>query len=160
MERDDDMVLALDRYLTTVTAPPERPGTGREESRLNIVVIFTSADATIAALKTAGMLAASLGTRITLVIPQVVPYPLPLTSPPVLLDFQENRFREIAKESLVDIQLNLYLCRDAIHTLKTVLATHSLVVVGGRRRWWRTREKTMAHKLKNAGHEVIFAEMD
>ena len=53
----------------------------------------------------AGTLAESLDAQIILAVPQVVPYPLPLTSPPVLLDVQENHFREIAKESPVNIRV-------------------------------------------------------
>lgn len=151
------MSLAIDRRLTTAIGLPE--GSTAEESGLNIVVIFTSVDATVAALKRAGTLAESLGARITLVSPQVVPYPLPLTSPPVLLDFQEKRFREIAAESPVDIRVQLYLCRDELDTLKKVLRPHSLVIIGGRRRWWPTREQKLARKLQK-GHEVIFAETE
>src|SRR5262245_6477103 len=106
MERNTDMSLAVDRCLTDrlVTEPPAQ----RDESKLNIVVIFTSAAATTAALKKAGALADSLSARITLIVPQVVPYPLPLTSPPVVQDFQENRFRDIAAESPVETQVQLY----------------------------------------------------
>ena len=50
---------------------------------LNIAVIFTSVESTLAALKEAGNLANHLGARIMLVVPQVVPYPLPLDGPPV-----------------------------------------------------------------------------
>ena len=152
------MPLALDRQLTTVTGLPERPGTDQEESRLNIVVIFTSLRATITALMRAGTLAGNLNAQITLVVPQVVPYPLPLTSPPVLLDFQENRFREIAKASPVNIRVQLYLCRDTLDTLSRVLKPRSLIVVGGRKRFWPTQEKRLARWLRHAGHEVIFAE--
>jgi hypothetical protein len=105
-------------------------------------------------------LAESLGARITLVVPQVVPYPLPLTSPPVLLEFQENRFREIASESPVDIRVHLYLCRDGLETLKKVLKPRSLVVIGVRKRLWPTREKSLVRKLRRAGHEVIFTETE
>ena len=103
MGKEKDMALAVDRRLTTEIELPERPAT--EGSLLNITVIFTTVDATIAALKRASILAESLGARITLVSPQIVPYPLPLASPPVLLDFQERRFREIAAESAVDIRV-------------------------------------------------------
>jgi hypothetical protein len=158
MERNNKMSLALDQRLSTTTRLPQLPETDQEESRLNIIVVSTSVDTTVTALKRAGTLAESLGARITLVVPQVVPYPLPLTSPPVLLDFQERRFREIASETPADIQVRLYLCRDAVDTLKTVLRPHSLIILGGRRRWWPTREKSLARKLRRAGHEVIFIE--
>src|SRR5262245_37527531 len=116
MERYRDMSLALDRSL--ITGRPESPAGPLEESRLNIVVIFTSTAATTAALKKASRLADSLSARVTLVVPQVVPYPLPLTSPPVLLDFQENRFRDIAAQSPVDTRVQLYLCRDELDMLR------------------------------------------
>ena len=153
------MSLALERRLVTATSLPEISIRKHEGSRLDVVVIPTSVDATVMALKRAGALAESLGARITLVVPQVVPYPLPLTSPPVLLDFQERRFAEIAKESPVEIRVQLYLCRDQLETLGKVLRPHSLVVIGGRRRWWRTREEKLARKLQ-AGHEVIFTETE
>jgi hypothetical protein len=152
------MLLALDRRLTTASGFPEQTGTDQEESRLNVVVIFTSLNATVAALKRAGTLAESLNAQITLIVPQVVPYPLPLTSPPVPLDFQENCFREIAKESPVNIRVQLYLCRDTLETLNRVLKPRSLIVVGGRKRFWPSREKRLVRRLRHAGHEVIFTE--
>ncbi len=144
-----------------------RPETGRvdtetpaeQASPLNIVVIFTSLRATIFALKKAGDLAENLGGRITLLVPQIVPYPLPLTCPPVSLDFQEKRFTEIAAGSSVDICVQLYLCRDEWETLKAALQVHSLVVLGLRRRWWPSHERTLARKLRRAGHEVVVVDM-
>jgi hypothetical protein len=152
------MSLALNRSLNAEIARPETTATEGQEPSLNISVIFTSVSGTISALKRAGTLAESLGARITLLVPQVVPYPLPLTSPPVLLEFQENRFREIAAESPVDIRVKLYLCRDGLETLKRALKPRSLIVVGGRKRFWPTREKSLVRKLRRAGHEVIFSE--
>jgi len=151
------MLLVLDRQPTVVPGHPQRLGEP-QESRLNIVVIFTSSSATIAALMRAGSLAKSLNADIKLVVPQVVPFPLPLTSPPVLLDFQESRFREIAEGSPVEIRVHLYLCRDKLETLKEVLQPRSLVVVGGRKRVWPTREERLARRLRRAGHDVIFTE--
>jgi hypothetical protein len=159
--KENEMSPAFARRLTTAPgASSERPGIDQQDSRLSVIVISTSVDATIVALKRAGRLAESLGAQITLLVPQVVPYPLPLTSPPVLLDFQERHFREIASESPVEIQMRLYLCRDALQTLKAVLDAHSLIVVGGQRRWWPTREESLARKLRRMGHEVIFTETD
>jgi len=127
---------------------------------LDVSVVFTSTKATAAALRTASMLADSLNARIKLVAPQVVPHPLPLDSPPILLDFSESHLREIAKNSPVETTVQIYLCRDALNTLKTVLPPHSVVVIGGRRRWWRTREQSLAASLHGAGHEVIFTETE
>jgi hypothetical protein len=128
--------------------------------RLNIDVVFTSMDTTLAALKKAAALADRLGARITLLVPQVVPYPLPLESPPVLLEWNERRFRVIAEECPVETTVHIYLCRDRVQTLLAVLRPDSLVVVGGRKRWWPTPESSLARRLRRGGHKVVFAEAE
>ncbi len=77
----------------------------------------------------------------------------------MLTEFNERRFRVIASESPVETVVCLYLCRDRCETLARVLAPRSLVVVGGRKGWWPTKEKRLALRLSHAGHEVIFEEM-
>ena len=156
----NDMSLALERVLATAPGFSAPPAIGETESRLNVAVIFTSVQSTLAALKKAGALANRLSGRITLVVPQVVPYPLPLTSPPVLLDWNEKRFRVIAGESPVETTVQIYLCRDRLETLTAVLSPRSLVVVGGPKRWWPTAEKRLARTLRRAGHEVILTETE
>jgi hypothetical protein len=151
------MALALERMIAPVTGVPAPRFTEETDSKLDISVVFTSVDATLTALKEAASLANSLGGRITLIVPQIVPYPLPLTSPPVLVDFNERRLRVIANNCRVETRVSIYLCRDSLETLNSVLKPHSLVVVGSRRRWW-TAEKRLAAKLRRAGHEVVITE--
>jgi hypothetical protein len=160
MEARKEMSLAYECRLKPATGMPDQPAGEGAESRLNIDVVFTSVEATLAALRKAGALASRLNAQVTLLVPQVVPYPAPLTSPPVLLDFSERRFRVIAGECPVETKVQLYLCRDAWETLSCALKPRSLVVIGGRARWWPTREKRLAKKLRRAGHEVVFAEME
>jgi hypothetical protein len=139
---------------------PDRPPVGEAQPRLNVFVVFTSVQATLAALKEAGRLAAQLRGRIILMELQVVPYPLPLTRPPVAMDWNERRLRLIAGESRVETIVHVYLCRDDRQTLENVLGPHSLVVVGGRKRWWPTREQRLARGLRQHGHEVILIETE
>ena len=160
VEAKNDMSLALKRVLAPAPGFPRPPAIVETESRLNVAVIFTSVQSTLAALKKAGALANRLSGRITLVVPQVVPYPLPLTSPPVLVDWNEKRFRVIAGQSPVETTVQIYLCRDRLETLTAVLSPRSLVVVGGPKRWWPTAEKRLARTLRRAGHEVIFTETE
>jgi len=154
------MALAFERRLIPHTTRPIEPARHDAEHQLEITVVFTSAPATTAALKKAGALASKLRAHVTVVVPQIVPHPLPLESPPVLLDFSERRFAEIAKASPVDTMVRLYLCRDPLETIKAALRPHSLVVIGGRWRWWPTPEKRLARKLRREGHEVIFTESE
>src|ERR1700689_1924577 len=106
------MALALERMIAPVTGVPAPWFSEETDSKLDISVVFTSVDATLTALKEAANLAGSLGGRITLIVPQIVPYPLPLTSPPVLVDFSERRLRVIANNCRVETRVSIYLCRD------------------------------------------------
>ncbi len=128
-----------------------------ENSGFEVYVIFTSISATLLALKRATELARDLNARIRLLVSQTVPYPLPLTSPPVLSQFSEQRFREIATRQKIETLVEICLCRDAETVLARKLKPCSLVVIGGRHTWRPTAEKAMAKKLRQAGHQVIFA---
>lgn len=152
------MSLALQRTLSPGPKRPESPQPSDAKARLNIDVVFTSVEETLVALKEAAELACRLEARITVVVAQVVPYPLPIKSPPVLLDWNERRFEEIAEQSPVETTVYLYLCRDWLETLCEVLQPHSLVVLGGRKRWWPTAESRLASRLRRQGHDVILAE--
>lgn len=152
------MSLAFQRTLKPSGARPAWRATSETEPRLHVAVIFTSTDSTLLALRKAAELASRLGTRISLLVPQVVPYPLPLESPPVLLDWNERRFQVIAEESPVETTVQIFLCRNRLETLKAALRSRSLVVIGGRKRWWPNSERRLARSLRANGHEVIFTE--
>ena len=152
------MALAIEKILRPATGHTAQPTLVEADQQLNIAVVFTSVEATLSALKEAGQLANSLSARITLVVPQVVPFPLPLETPPVLVEFNETRFRVMASESPVETSVQIYLCRDRFETLTSVLKPGSIVVVGGRKRWWPTKEESLARLLRRAGYEVLFKE--
>ena len=155
-----DMAFALEKPLAPATGYPKQAHVVEINHPLDIAVMFTSVEPTLWALKQAGALADRLNSRITLVVPQIVPYPLPLTRPPVLLDFNERRFSVIASKCRVDTIVRICLCRDRWNGLATVLKPHSLVVIGGRKRWWPAAEARLARRLRRAGHEVITVEME
>lgn len=140
------------------TGFPEWRREEQSEPRLNISVVFTSVKPTLSALREAGRLASSLGGYITLLVPQVVPYPLELEKTTGWDDFHARRFRTVAGASSVSTTVRVYLCRDPEAAVLAALTPHSLVVIGGRKRWWPTSEKRLAGKLRRAGHEVIVAE--
>jgi hypothetical protein len=138
------------------------PGCAEETNpgnELEINVIFTDHRSTLGALKTAGALAHQLRAHINLLVPRVVPYAFPLASPPVSIQFTERRLldfaRQVAQDPMV-ISVQLYLCRDRRLCLLEALKPQSLVVVGGRARWWPTKETKLTKMLRFAGHRVIF----
>jgi hypothetical protein len=127
---------------------------------LNISVLFTSADSTRSALVKAGTMAENLGARITVLLTQTVPFPRPLDDPPVSIVWNEHRLRQIAIHSPVETAVRIYLCRDRLQTLKSVLQPGSIVVIGCRKRYWTTSEARLARKLRQIGHEVILMETE
>lgn len=118
---------------------------------MTVSLVFTSQAATAPALRAAANLAQSLGARLRLIVPQIVPYPLPLDEPPVAPEVQESRFCRLEASCKVEV----YLCRERHDAFAAALLPHSLVVIGARKAWWAISERRMAHALRRAGHEVI-----
>jgi hypothetical protein len=135
---------------------PSRAVSIEQDQTLKIAVVFTTVKATLAALKEASTPALALGARITLFVPKVVPYPLPLATAPALDDFHQKRFRVIAGECPVETTVQVCLCRDPFEALSAALSPASLVFLSAPTRWWSSPEKTLAAKLRRAGHEVFF----
>ena len=154
------MSFAVEKVVVPASGYPRRPTVTEADLELNIAVVFTSEESTLAALKEAGALASSLGARVTLLVPQVVPHPLPLDEPPVLTEFNERRFRLIVNQSRVETRVRIYLCRDPLVALTSVLKPGSIVVIAGRKRWWPTRERKLACELRRAGYEVVWKERE
>jgi hypothetical protein len=142
------------------TRTPAHKAKGDAEKQLNIFVVFTSVEGTMAALRTAGTLASRLHGHITLIVPEVVPFHLPLNKPPVLHDWNERRFRVLAAGCPVETSVMFYLCRDRDGALAGALKPHSLVVIGGKKRWWPTSECRLARRMRGLGHEVILTETE
>jgi len=141
------------------SVPASGPGTNRPDGKLEITVLFTSSEATVAAIDRAAALLNGLNGRISVVAAQSVPYPLPLERPPVLLDLNQQRLIDIASKSPVETTVHLYLCRWRSETLASALKPGTVVVIGGRKRWWPTWEKSLARKLRRTGFTVIFLEL-
>ena len=138
-------------------AVPVNSGSGEEnEQHLSITVIFTTSAATLHALKRAGELAYQLGGRVRIIVPQVVPYPLPIDRPTVDPNFRLRQFRTFFFQHAIETHIDVRLCRDAHECLKQALAPQSIVLIGGRNRWWITREKRLARMLRRSGHQVMF----
>jgi hypothetical protein len=103
--------------------------------------------------------AKELNAHLRLLMPYEVPYALPLNEPPVPAEFLEAQLRTLASQASMRIDAHVYLCRDKHCALRLLLTPHSLVIVGGRKRWWPTPEQRLARTLTKGGHHVLFAEL-
>ena len=134
-----------------------------DRPNLRVTVVATNDRGTLAALRTAGKLAANLGARIALVKAQVVPFQFPLDKPPVSTDFLQRQLHGLVCEARIEaeeITIQLWLCRNRNESLRKILRAHSLVVIGGRKRWWSRRERTLERYLSRLGHQVVFVDLD
>lgn len=126
------------------------------DCRSEIVVLHTDLETTRHALKAAAKLAAGRAASIRLLAPQVVPYALPIDQPPVATKFVEDNLRAVVSEFAIETSIDVRLCRDLAVALDSALRPVSLVVVGGKKRWWPTRESRLARRLSRLGHHVVF----
>jgi hypothetical protein len=130
----------------------------QRRSTLDVAVIFTKVPETLKALKMAAELAHDLNARIRLLVPQVVPYPLPLEKPAGSQEFHRKRLQTLASHGSIDTRIELWLCRDRYDALSRALEPDALVVMGVRPTWWPTAEKALVRKLRRKGYAVILAD--
>ena len=131
---------------------PAEPCISNDDRRLDLKVIFTDLPKTAAALATARAMARGLGARITLMVAQVVPYPLPLAAPAVPVEFTERLLESLGNQGDVeDTTVEIYLCRDRNETIRRALPPDSVVIIGARR--WRDRHLTKF--LRHEGRRVL-----
>jgi hypothetical protein len=125
-------------------------------SRITIFVLFTGVRKTLDALWSAGRLARDLNVHIEIIVPEIVPYPLPLDEPPVLRSFRNHRrYRTIVEQAGIDTSIHVCLCREPREAVDRLLTPGSIVVIGTRHRWWPTREYRFGRWLRTKGYHVV-----
>jgi hypothetical protein len=130
-------------------------------NQLEVNVIFTDRDETIAALKAAKSLARDLGARIRLLAAIVVPLRLPLDQPHISVQFMEQSLQDMTNQVEPDgteTVVELYICRDWLTSLAGILRPNSLLVLGERKRWWTTPTFRLAQALRSLGHRVALVD--
>jgi hypothetical protein len=130
------------------------------KTQATVYALATTFDGTRATLTTAVPLARGSGARLQLLVPQVVPYPLPLDAPAESMAFAAERYRTLLRQLNAEANVRLCLCRHLDDILK-MLPLHATVVVGGPAGTWRAKwEERLAWRLTHLGHHVVFAPID
>jgi hypothetical protein len=130
-------------------APARRP----HDSKLDLVVPFTTPVLTRAALAEAGRQALGLSADVRLVKIQVVPYPLKLDETPVYLSFLRRQLDQMLAGTAVHAEI--YFARDFEPAFRDTLDNDSVVVLASKRRPWPTRIERLARTLRGEGYPVI-----
>jgi len=128
---------------------------------LPVVLPYTTAERTAAALHALQPLVAGLDAEVMLLAVQVVPYPLPVNHPDVDAGRLGEDLHRLASASEVPVRVQIVLARERDSALQLAIPPRSLVVVPTRpRRWWRTAERQMAAALRRNGHNVTLLSLE
>jgi hypothetical protein len=125
-------------------------------SKFTIHVVFTTASATTTALRAARELASQMDARLVVLIPEVIPFSLPLNCPPVAPRFVEDKIRTLAEGLPDDLEVRILVCRDRAEALNRTLQPKSLILMCGRERRWLNADASLARTLRRNSHHVIF----
>jgi hypothetical protein len=139
------------------SSPTVTAGIRSTERFLAIHVIATTDRGTRAALAAARTYATDLNARVVLLVPHVVPYAQPLEHPADSPQCAGERFRGTADALGLDATVRVCVCR-SVSDVMTLLPPEALVLVGGRRRWWRTREDRLARTLTLRGCRALLVD--
>jgi hypothetical protein len=123
-----------------------------------VYVLATDVKGTRAALETAVPLARGSRARLEVLVPQVVPYPLPIDEPAEPAPFAVERYRRLLDDLRAKATIRMCLCRHADDVIVHTLPRAATVVVGGAAGTWRaSRDERLGHRLTRLGHRVVFA---
>jgi hypothetical protein len=124
----------------------------------DISVIYTTADETLAALRAADELARPLKRLVRLIDFRVVQVGAPVDAPTGRSPLETNGLLDRVRSQGIDVQVEVYVCRDVRCAIPRVFTGHSLIVLGGRHHWWPTRTERLRQILDRRGHFVLLVD--
>jgi hypothetical protein len=132
---------------------------GRLQPPLELVVPYTNPALAAGALAAAEELARGFEAAVTLMAVHVLPYPSPLECQEGIRQRLEAELTAVARTSPASIRVKLVFARNRADAYIGLLRRQSLVVIGTKDRWWRTREERLARALISRGHSVAVVKM-
>ncbi|HEV3200805.1 MAG TPA: hypothetical protein VGZ73_23040 [Bryobacteraceae bacterium] len=121
---------------------------------LEIVVPYTEWSLTQAVLERTDGLTAGLNAKVMLVAIHTVPYPAVFECQAAVHTYLVEQLVELASQCPLSVEPQVVLARSRVDGFRHVLSDRSLVLVGTRKRWWRTREEILARALARDGYNV------
>ena len=134
--------------------PSEQSGVGPGD----VYVIFTSIDETLRAVRVARRLARAMRSGVTIVHFRPIGFGAPLEEPAGLSPVETDAFKARLEAEDCDARIRVCVCRDARQAIPSVLQEHSLIVIGGRRRWWPTPSDRWRRTLERQGYLVVLVD--
>jgi len=134
---------------------PECWETDRAGDEIEIVVPYTEWSVTEALLQQAPALTAGLNAKITLIAVHTVPYPMTFGCPASVHAHLVEQLMDLAQRCPLPVTPHVVLARERQEGFLFVLPPEATVLVGSRKRPWRTSEERLARSLANVGHKVV-----
>lgn len=125
------------------------------DGELEFVVPFTVPMVTRAVLARAETLGRALNIRIQLVAVHAVPYATTYGCPSSTHAFLVEQLVALSADCSLPVDAQVVLARSREDGLRYALKAGSTVLLGTRRRPWRTTEEQLARKLAADGHNVV-----
>jgi hypothetical protein len=150
-------VISLTRARTrglTIGHPRVEPTTGAPQG---VYVLFTGFAETLRAVRVASQLASATRGGVTVIHFRPIGFLMPLDHPSGLSPVETDAFKARLAAVDCDARVRVCLCRNAREALRSVLDRHSLIVIGGRRRWWPTPSDHWRRMLEAEGYVVVLA---
>ena len=122
-----------------------------------ITVLFTGLAPTLRAVAVARGLGRALGAQVAVVVVKTPKYPPRGGQAPTTRDAEAEAL-QMRLRATGDIRYRVVAAPRTSEALSVALAPGSLVVVGGRRRWWPTPASRLCRLLEARGHYVLFVD--
>ena len=121
---------------------------------IELAVLYTEPVLAHALLCRAAALTAGLDARIRLIAVHTVPYPRDFECPAAVHAHLVECLIELASRCALPVSPVVVLARSREEGFQYALDAESTILVGSRRRYWRTPEERLARILAQAGHKV------
>jgi hypothetical protein len=127
---------------------------------IEIVVPFTEWAVTEAIMKRAPAFAARLDATVMLVAVHTVPYPMSFGCPALVHAHLVDQLIDLASRCPLPVNPQVVLARSCEEGFRHALKPESTVLLGTRRRLWKTSEERLAITLARDGHHVALVHVE
>ena len=139
--------------------PPAVEG-GPECGALEIVIPFTEWAVAEAVMKRAAAYAVKLDASVMLVAVHTVPYPMAFGCPALVHARLVEQLVDLASQCPLPVNPQVVLARSFEEGFRHALKPESTILMGTRKRFWKTSEERLAAALAHAGHHVMLVHVE
>jgi hypothetical protein len=135
----------------------EFPGS---QETMEIVIPYTEWALAVAAIDRAAALSLKLSAAIRLIAVHTVPYPMQFGCPAAVHASLVEQLIDLASRSRLTVHPQVILARSRNEGFRAAMPPESAVLLGSRRRLWKTPEERLAQTLAAAGHNVALFHLE